>query len=442
MLKHSFLILTCLFLAITVQANHVVGGFISYVALGDDHYQVDLHVYTDCFGSTSALESTNVFFLADECLAFSGAFELIEQVEISDLCEDLIDLSSCNEGLAPGIWALHYQLDDVVLDPNCDWEIRWQSEDWHVFENALNPDFATAVITTEFIEPNISTPEIPVHVVSLMAPEQEMWSNMFALAPDDHSTSGLMVPLKTLESNELVDHTVDPPITTADWNEENAYLLGSAPAVGGYYGFGVEFESWSDEGILANRIHYASTIIVADPSWYGVVEETPYFESPMIINVENGELTGSSSLEVVAGEELCFDVLADITGGGFAVIYTTIFDHFPNADVTWTGFEGSTIEFFCIETTAADIGEYEFHVIAEGLFCGNFQEIESITIDVVAPDPCLDSQPITQESVTIESVLQLLSEWGGTGSACGGDLDGDNVVTMLDLLVLLSWLGG
>lgn len=442
MLKQALIALSCILTVFAGQANHVLGGFISYEALGDNHYQVNLFCYVDCFGTTPALETTNVFFLAEECLAFSASLNLMAQEEISDLCDDLLDQTSCNDGIAPGVVVCQYTVEDVELDPSCDWEIRWQTDDWYGFENALESGIATAVICTELFEPNISTPNIPVHVVPVVSPGQDMWSNMFAVAPEGLTTLGEMVPLKTLESNDLVNHTLDPPISTAEWNEINAYLLGAAPEASGYHGFGVKFESWTEGEMLANRINYASTVIVAAPESYGVDEVAPFFISPAIQNVENGDLLNDHTVEVVAGDEVCFEVWASMGGEAFTQFYTTVFDEFPDADATWTAMEENSVLFVCLETTEEGTGEFEFQAIAQGFICGNLQEFFDITILVVEPDPCLDSEPITQETVSIDSILQLLAEWGGVGDSCGADLDGDNVVTILDLLILLSWFTG
>ena len=55
MLKRSIAILSLFFLALQVQATHIVGGELRYTCLGDDLYEVSLTVFRDCYnGSPNA----------------------------------------------------------------------------------------------------------------------------------------------------------------------------------------------------------------------------------------------------------------------------------------------------------------------------------------------------------------------------------------------------
>jgi hypothetical protein len=79
-------------------------------------------------------------------------------------------------------------------------------------------------------------------------------------------------------------------------------------------------------------------------------------------------------------------------------------------------------------------------------FGGYFTNLPSCssTQDVTwtAPDPCSCPSDIDGDGIVgVSDTLDLLANFGCTGSSCIGDIDGDDIVGVSDILELLSLFG-
>lgn len=83
--------LACILIISRAEASHIVGGDITYKYVGDDNYQIDLHLYVDCFnGIPLAIEldrEVNVSFYNTRTNEFidNDALDVIAEVNVQEL---------------------------------------------------------------------------------------------------------------------------------------------------------------------------------------------------------------------------------------------------------------------------------------------------------------------------------------------------------------------
>lgn len=140
-------------MAVVLQANanHILGGNITFECVGPDTYGVTLTIYKDCFGATAAPSTETIFFFPSGCagvLPLSVSADFQSEVEISELCPTEAVNSSCLGGVLPGAQALTYYR-EVVLDPACQWNAQYTSGDWNYFVNMDVSSLPTALIQTD-----------------------------------------------------------------------------------------------------------------------------------------------------------------------------------------------------------------------------------------------------------------------------------------------------
>ena len=154
MVKNIFKALSLAFamaFVLQVNANHILGGNITFECVGPNTYGVTLTIYKDCFGATASPSIETIFFFPSGCsgvLPLSVAADFQNEVEISDLCPTEAVNSSCLGGVLPGVQAVTYYK-EVVLDPACQWNAEYTSGDWNYFVNMDVSGLPTALIQTQ-----------------------------------------------------------------------------------------------------------------------------------------------------------------------------------------------------------------------------------------------------------------------------------------------------
>lgn len=122
-----------------IKASHIMGADLQYVCLGNNQYQVTLHVFRDCCGIAAG--SSVQIELYNGCTNTSVNSFTINQVgsvtEVSELCPSQLSQSSCNaanpcsiqgtpnQGVFPGVQMYIYQ-GVITLPSQCSqWYFRW-----------------------------------------------------------------------------------------------------------------------------------------------------------------------------------------------------------------------------------------------------------------------------------------------------------------------------
>lgn len=112
-------------LTLSLRAEHLPGGTISYACLGNNMYRVELVLYRECSGVPMINQS--LAFRNDCGTQFTLnniAFSQVE--EVSPLCAAQVANSTCNGGALVGIEAYRYER-TLFLSPCTGWVISWST---------------------------------------------------------------------------------------------------------------------------------------------------------------------------------------------------------------------------------------------------------------------------------------------------------------------------
>ena len=110
-----------------VQASHIAGGNFSYQCVGQDSMLITLALWRDCNG-ISAPTNVTVTFTNSCGTSFTQGLTLQPgggpngSNQVSDVCINLLDSTSCGSGTWPGMEMYIYQ-DVVAFPPSCNGEI-------------------------------------------------------------------------------------------------------------------------------------------------------------------------------------------------------------------------------------------------------------------------------------------------------------------------------
>ncbi|NNC96297.1 MAG: T9SS type B sorting domain-containing protein [Chitinophagales bacterium] len=120
------------------EASHLMGADLSYLCLDPDSntYLITLNLYRDCAGITAPFSATITFNSVSCNQNFTATLpqEPCNNVtpggtpcEVSQLCDSLIALSSCNGGTLPGVELYTYQAIVTLPDTCDDWVMSYSS---------------------------------------------------------------------------------------------------------------------------------------------------------------------------------------------------------------------------------------------------------------------------------------------------------------------------
>jgi gliding motility-associated-like protein len=427
-LKRITAVICFLFLSLFVlesQANHVLGGNISYDCLGGDTYGVTMIMYKDCFGATAAPPTETIFFLPSNCsgvLPFSVSADLISTTEISDLCPTELVNSSCNGGLNPGAQALEYYI-EVNLDPSCDWVARWSDGDWNYF---INMDFSS--LPTAYFETSI-TPSLgcldgisidPLGQVPYVCAGDPVSHTMSVNNPFGFFLEySFSCPLIAAGVPAPTFSACDEPIPGATIDQNTGTITFTAPNVFGNYVVGVQIDVYDINGdfIGVFQENMAFTVRLCDT--------TPsVFDIPEIQSVGGGTTSiDATSAEVCVGDSLIFTVQASSTNQFRNITLSSDFTTvFPGGVFEQDG-DNPAIGEFRVLTDETMLGTSTVNVELEDDNCPT-PTVENIFLDLTV-NPSLsvnltDTLVCLGESVTLEAFGDTQYQWQViSGSATG-----------------------
>jgi len=130
-----------------VEASHVAGVDVTYQCLGNDSFLITVNVFRDCSGVGWSAPSITVQLTSTCGQTFNATLNTINTtgpngtpvgINISQLCPNALNLSSCNGGSLPGMQLYQYQ-GIVVLNPPCNtWTIGYTPPCCRNNNNILN----------------------------------------------------------------------------------------------------------------------------------------------------------------------------------------------------------------------------------------------------------------------------------------------------------------
>ncbi|MEM7374724.1 MAG: gliding motility-associated C-terminal domain-containing protein [Bacteroidota bacterium] len=358
------------------SATHAMGADLQYECLGGSTYRITLTIYRDCLGS--ALTPTqNIGFQSDSC----GIPRFIMQAnrtsitELSPLCPAQQPLSTCNNGILPGVEQHVYEMIYTFPSQCPDWQISWHlcCRNLAITNSVITNN--TRIYIEAFLDnknilcnnsPFFTTPPVPY-----LCDGQPFSFNNGAVDPDGDSLGfELINPLDFLA---IQGQTTPVPY---DAGFSPSYPMATNPPQSFNFDQNsgqISFTpSGLQQGIVAllvteyrNGVAIGSTMRDLQMIVINCLNQPPVIAPPT--NVTGGQFNGNT-FSVCAGNTLTFD----IGGSDPDPDLLTITDNLPfsvpgatlntNGSNPWTGN-------FSWPTSLSDTGSYYFVIQAEDDGC-------------------------------------------------------------------------
>ena len=347
------------------RASHVLGGNITWECSGGNSYTITLRMYTDCFGASNPLPTENVYCEPAGCgaLPFNADLNFVSATEISDLCAAELANSSCSGGVIPGTKLLVYT-GTVTLDTSCSWDFFWIDGDWNYFNNINYAATPGAYIFSELGTGAGCTNSIDI--TSMQAP--------YECRNNGNITNNITV-------SGAAGYTLNYALATPQTIADEADPLGPTITVPGYTNLnGVTVNpttgavTFNSNGIFAgNYIVTIAITITQGATTIGVIYEnmpiiirdcsatTTDFTAPPVQNLSaNAILATATSIDVCAGDSICFDVVASNSNLQRAITITETHPAILNAGNPTLTLDPLSLNprtaTFCMATTGAMVG--------------------------------------------------------------------------------------
>jgi hypothetical protein len=342
--------------AFTVRGNHILGGHITYECLGGNNYGVTLTIYKDCFGSTSAVPTENLFFIPSTgcTIPFSANIPLTGEVEISDLCASEIVNSSCSGGFIPGAQQLTYY-GELNLNPGCTWQIQWASGDWNYFINMDNSLLPTAFLATDLDPTTVgcasSIEIVTPNPINYSCTGDAVVYDIAVNNPNNYDLAfSLVCPLTTAGATAPITAPCNDPIPGMTIDPNTGQIGFTSPMMFGNYVTAVSidmFDNGDYVGTVTESIAFTIRLCTVTPTT---------FQAPLLQDVLNGSLAAVDEVTACVGDSVCVSVVGSNTNIFRTVSMTTDFGTvFPTGDFTTTGNNPVTGR-FCFVATDAMVG--------------------------------------------------------------------------------------
>jgi len=399
----------------SAQANHVLGGNLTWDCLGGNQYQITMRIYKDCFGASPALSAENLFVFPTGCVLNPQniTLNLISTTEISNLCASELPSSSCNGGLSPGTQLLTYQA-TVTLTPGCTWEVIWNEGDWNYFNNinySTLPDaYLDALINTNYCA------DSPV-ITSMQVPYVCRNNGVFVHTPTVTLPAGITASY-TLSTPQTTGATLDVGINVPGYvNSLGATVNATTGAVSintngiavGNYIVTVQI-TLTQGGNVVGTYYENMVFVIRDCAITPTTFANPEIQS---INIP-ANLAGPATINACTGDSVCFTVSASNTNLYRAITITS----------TWSAGLNAGTPVFTQSTVNYNPASATFCFTAQPSMVGVAQTINFNAIDNACTAPQSDTQVVTVNvfpSVTLNpTTATICNNAAVTVTASGG----------------------
>jgi hypothetical protein len=436
-----FAIATIFLLASSVNANHVLGGNLTWDCLGGNQYTITMQIYKDCFGASPALSSENLFVFPTGCALSPQniTLNLLSTSEISNLCASELPSSSCVGGLSPGTQMLTYQA-TVTLSPGCTWEVIWNEGDWNYFNNinysSLPDAYLNALINTNYCA------DSPV-ITSMQVPYVCRNNGVFIHTPTVTPSAGITASY-ALSVPQTTGATLDAGINVPGYvNALGATVNATTGAVSintngipvGNFIVTVEI-TLTQGGNVVGTYYENMVFVIRDCAITLTTFATPEIQSINIPTIQGGAAT----INACSGDSVCFTVSASNTNLYRAITITSTWS--AGLNVGTPVFTQSTVNYnpasatFCFTAQPAMVGvahTINFH--AEDNACTAPQSDDQVVTVNVFPSVTLNPTTATicdNAPVTVTASGGTTYTW----SVLSGDIipgfDGNSAVQVLE----------
>jgi gliding motility-associated-like protein len=380
-------------------ASRILGGNITWECSGGNNYTLTLRLYTDCFGATAAVPTENLYCVPSGCggSPLNLDLNLVSSTEISELCPAELVNSSCSGGIIPGTNLLVYSA-TVTLDPACNWKFFWNESDWNYANNINYTSLPNAYITSSLF-PAFGCLN-SIDITSLQAPYECVNSGTITNNITVSGAGGftLSYALSTPQTSVDVNDPLGPSTTVPGFANINALAVNPTTGAVTFNSAGVPIGNYlatieitirqgaNIVGIIYENMVFVMRDCTASPT---------DFQLPEVQNLSpTAILNTPTSIEVCAGDSLCFDVLASNPNTQRTVTITSSFPAGLNA--------GNPV--FEMDTTVLNPRRATFCMATTGAMVGGPYVITFNATDNACVLPGFDSQ---QVSVTIYPSVSL-----------------------------------
>jgi gliding motility-associated-like protein len=363
--------------------SHAMGGDLTYIHLGANQYRVIGAFYRDCFGISApgslSLQITNICgYSANATLTpdffFNGLDTLFSGMEVSPLCPDDIDNSTCNGGSLPGSEVYIYTADISIPDSTCpEYTFSFSVNARNAaIDNLIDPD-GNSIYVEAKLNPTVSinnnSPLFTQIPITFVCAGQPFNFNHGAVDLDgDSLVYSLIQPRDdAFLFIPYVDppYSIDYPITTVSgvfpFDTETGQMT-FTPDIEQTCVVAVLVEEYRDGEWIGSTMRDIQIIV-------GPCSNIPPAQTSTLYNTAGGAPLDSNSVEACPGDSIRFDV--DFAASDSSLLLdmsTNLSLVIPGATVTFSGSNPVTASFFW-PSTVLDTGFYVFNIFAADDAC-------------------------------------------------------------------------
>lgn len=328
---------SALMASFTAQASHISGGEILYECLGSNQYEITMNLFRDCAGIDMNPSETITF--TSPCGTAQLTVNLVQTIEVSQLCPEEIVNSTCSGGFLPGMQMYTYT--GTVTLPPCDtWSMDWELCCRNAaILNLVTPDGLTTHLTATLNSnsfPCDNSPvfnNVPIPYVCLNQPI----TYSFGVSEGDGDSlhyelvtamdiGGAPVPYAAgyTAVEPIPGITIDP----------NSGLLQFTPTLEGNFVVAVQVTQYDSEGNVIGTVMRDIQFVVIP-----CTNEAPDPSTGVATNFSGtATLTGNYSVEMCETDDFCFDfTIVDPDAIDTLNLISNISLVLPGATFTWGG---------------------------------------------------------------------------------------------------------
>lgn len=443
-------------------ATHVAGGYINYECTGNpNEYIITVTLYRDCSGvpapnHISTLPEYDPFFcipLGDPMLSFqndcalgdppnddmcdTGPFcgteeclklELVHSEEVSQLCENDIQNSTCNGGSLPGFEKYVYQT--TVTLPPCDgWTVTFELCCRNPATNVQNADGANFVMsTTIYTEDNQcnTTPAVTAAPQPYVCVNENVSYNLGAFEPDGDSIVFSLVDAYATPTNTVnyqAGYSGVEPIPGITINP-NTGAVNFTPTVTGNFIVVIQMNEYNENGNLLSTTNYDFQFTVQNCS-----NNSPNNNGNGVINIDGAAiLEGPDEISMCLNETTCLDlVFSDDDPDDVLTVTSNLENIFPNATMTLDG-DNPVTATVCFDALDEEETNVVTFLIQDGACPIQGQNNYTLTVNSIECDGCfLNVNANVINCMDIEGSLSFINA-PETGQLIIQDCYGDQII--------------
>lgn len=354
-MKYQNYLLTLLFafFGFSASASHVAAGNIEYTHIAGDSFEVRMFFYRDCDGIAAPVNESLELHCSATNSNYSIPVTLTYAGEVSQICPSSLSQSACNVG-SSGIEGVQLYTGTVIVDFSqyspitCDnWILSFAVSARNVSLNGGTGNFfVTAELDNVNFPTNNSATYSNLSLPYMYPSSQYMTFDISATDPDGdsivYSFDTALLSLFNPMSYQFGYGPQNPmPALTLDSFSGLVTLLGAPPLTGGEDNYIIVFRA--DEYDPNTGMHKGTTFRDFQAIIVGGGNDVPELQSTTLSNVSGASLLTPFSLEVIAGQNFCFDIAFNDSNLLDSLFVEANFGGFAsNVTITQTGANSTT----------------------------------------------------------------------------------------------------